>query len=280
MSGIPSLPNSGLKTPNTKAKFVLIGIGVVGLGLAIYFGTALITPKGTQTTVNAAGQTTSTVGGAPEPSGTTATTPPPSVCTSAQKDILATNATISVWSSGINSWIQSTQATLTATPTAPPTPAITAKKTEIMGVKTCLDDLYQNVQGAATTLATLRGTQQTKQKTIEERKLDLQIAKDRALLAVNPDYNRSYYDGWFPMNRPLRQQTIPILIGFSLFFVCMSFLSILSFLRMDVRLLIPQLNTGSGTPLKQQAKSPLFMGTLILLLTVTGLMIWAFARGS
>ena len=193
--------------------------------------------------------------------------------------MLDSAANVSGWASGINSWISSTRTSLTAANTAPTTEMIT-KRDDVVKMKACLDELNRNVQGAATTQATLQSTQQTKQKTLEERKLDLQIAKDRALLALNPEYNRSYYDGWFPIDRPLRQQTLPVLIGFSLFFLCMCFLSVLSFLRMDIRLLIPQLNTGTGSPLKSQAKSPLFLGTLILLLTVTGLMIWAFVRSS
>ena len=118
-----------------------------------------------------------------------------------------------------------------------------------------------------------------KKKTIEERKADIAVARDRALLAVQPDYNRSYYDGWFPLDRPLRQQTTPILIGFALFFLSMSFLTLMSFLRLDVRILIPQLSgTGSMTPLGTQARSPLFLGSVAIIAVLTGLTIYAFVR--
>ncbi len=283
MSGLATLPNTGFRPPNTNAKFVLIVLGVVGLGLAIYFGTTVLVPKGVQTSANAAGSTSASSGtGGSTAASTPASTPASSsVCSSSQTTILSPTTTdFSIWKSGMNTWISGQLALSTTTPTtlASAITGLTAKQTEIDGVKACLDEKYAVVQGAATTNATLTATQANILKTIEQRKADIEIAKDRALLAIEPGYNRSNYDGWFPIDRPLRQQTIPILIGFTLFFICTCFLSVLSMLRLDIRLLVPQLSGGPGTPLAGQAKQPLFLATMGLLVTVTGLMIWAFVR--
>ena len=261
-------------------------LGVVGLGVAIYFGTSFLKPAASpRPTSNSNGETSA--GGAtvasPGPATSGASTPPPTtVCTATQLSLLDTSTSLTAWVSGKNTFITGKQTALTSTPTALASadPTLATTKTEIDGVKGCLDELYTKVTAASTTNANLTATQATLTRTKEQRKADIEIARDRALLALNPGYNRTNYDGWFPIDRPLRQQTIPILVGFTLFFLCMCFLSVLSLLRLDIRMLVPQLNTGAGTPLKSQAKQPLFLATMGLLVIVTGLMIWAFVRTS
>lgn len=262
------------------ARYVLIALGVTGLALSIYFGVryAKGPSQGTEKSVNAPGQTPSTTGVAP--TGTTGT-PATTACTPAYRANLESDTAFNAWKSGHSTWISASQAAITATPDVgvSTVPNFTSRKTEIDGVNACLAELYSQIQGASTAQANLHSDLSTKKKTIEERKADIAVARDRALLAIKPDYNRSYYDGWFPLDRPLRQQTTPILIGFALFFLTMSFLTLMSFLRLDVRILIPQLSgVGSMTPLASQARSPLFLGSVVLLAAMTGLTIYAFVR--
>ena len=286
MSGLPTLPNTGKAPPKNIAKLVLVALGVTGLALSIYFGVAYARPsKGTEKPVNTAGQTTSTTGtAAPTPAVTTpatTTTSTSSVCTATTTAIFETDAAFDSWKSGQTTWVNSSLAAATPTPDAgvSTVPGLTTRATAIEAAKACLDELYKKAQAASTTQATLQTDLTAKKKTIEERKADIAVARDRAILAAQPDYNRSYYDGWFPLDRPLRQQTTPILIGFALFFLSMSFLTLMSFLRLDVRILIPQLTgTGSMTPLGTQARSPLFLGSVAIIAALTGLTIYAFVR--
>ena len=50
---------------------------------------------------------------------------------------------------------------------------------------------------------------------IANRQLDTQVAHDRANMVTRPELTASYYDSWFPLNRPLRHISVPILIGFA-----------------------------------------------------------------
>jgi hypothetical protein len=103
----------------------------------------------------------------------------------------------------------------------------------------CLAEQSASINTIQTTNANLFTQQTNLQAAIEQRQTDIQIAQDRALLALDPNYNRTYYDGWFPMTRPLRESTVPVLIGFSLFFTSMSFLSILAFAGGTIKALLP-----------------------------------------
>jgi len=66
-------------------------------------------------------------------------------------------------------------------------------------------------------------------KRLENRKNDVQIAHDRASMVLRPELTASYYDGWFPIHRPLKQISVPILIGAATFLFTISFFMFLEF---------------------------------------------------
>jgi hypothetical protein len=51
----------------------------------------------------------------------------------------------------------------------------------------------------------------------EDAKQKLEGAKQRLEMIQHPDENVSYYEGWFPITRPLREPTIFLLFGLGLF---------------------------------------------------------------
>lgn len=264
------IPDKGI----LQRKFIFILVGVVGIGAVAYFALTA-KPKGTDVPVNAGGQVALTTtacstgtdaSGTPaeQTSGATSTTG----CTPSQADSLSTQAKFDAWKTSIT-------LDLTAMTTAT---QLSTKGAAVSAMARCLQGLRTIASSSATLGATLSKTQEELTSAIEQTEQDIQVAKDRAVLAKFPDYNRSYYDSWFPLDRPLRKQTVPILIGVSLFLACMTLLSILSFLRMDTRILLPYLNTGTTTPLGSQAKQPLFLLVLALLVVASGVAIWGFVR--
>ena len=77
----------------------------------------------------------------------------------------------------------------------------------------------------ATTLQTDMNTLDNIDKQIAQSKIDLEIAKLRASSIQNP--KPSYYESWFPINRPLRDVTKLILLSVGIFFFCLTFFAIL-----------------------------------------------------
>jgi len=64
-------------------------------------------------------------------------------------------------------------------------------------------------------------------KRLQQRQLDVQVAKDRAKMVARPEMTASYYDGWFPLNRPLKNMSVPILICVSSLLFVFAFLMFL-----------------------------------------------------
>ena len=107
---------------------------------------------------------------------------------------------------------------------------------------------------------------------INERKHDIQVSQDRALLVRHPEMSRSYYESILPIGRPMSHYTVPILIGISTFLLSLSFFMILSMLRIDARLLMP-MASSARTPYA----TPFWMMTGVAVILL-GLTVYAFTR--
>jgi hypothetical protein len=131
----------------------------------------------------------------------------------------------------------------------------------------------------ATDLAHLQTQNSSLDSTIEERIHDVKISHDRAAMARNPEMTRGYYDGWFPISRPLKHYTIPLLIAISIFLFALAFFYFLSLFGLDVRFLvpIPKIITGPiesyGAPSLYKSKPFLIMAGVagaLFILTIVG----------
>jgi hypothetical protein len=76
-------------------------------------------------------------------------------------------------------------------------------------------------------------------KRIEESKKDLKIAEDRVATIRNPEKDRSYYESWFPINRPLTNRTIIIVLAIGVFFFILSFLIVLKAVGFNLQFSVP-----------------------------------------
>lgn len=68
-----------------------------------------------------------------------------------------------------------------------------------------------------------------KQKNVTEMETTSQEAKERADLLNQPYSKTTRWEGWFPLGRPLQQNSLPVLLSFALFFLV---LALGMFLRM------------------------------------------------
>jgi len=84
----------------------------------------------------------------------------------------------------------------------------------IVSMLKCLntqDTIPTSIQNAQWELAQL-------QSTYDDELEDSHIAKERVERMRNPEQHVSFYEGWFPIDKPLKKSSIPILIAFSILF--------------------------------------------------------------
>jgi hypothetical protein len=74
---------------------------------------------------------------------------------------------------------------------------------------------------------------------IKQAQEDLQIAEERVASLRNPGKDKSYYESFFPINRPLTQTTIVILLAIGIFFFILSFFIIMKGLGFNLSMTAP-----------------------------------------
>jgi hypothetical protein len=251
--------------------------GIVGIAITAYYGVGYVTSKakGTEATIS-----TETISGTADTptetngtAGTTNTETGSNQCVGAVQANLETSETFQTWYGNTNSFFQ-TQA-LVVNPTRDEVMALIERAAEIEPHKLCLEKKISEIKASPTNLSNAQATESTLTKTIEQRRKDVQIAKDRAALAINPELTRSYYDGWFPLDRPMRPISIPILIAFSLFFFSLGLFITMGLLGVNIMMFRRQIpfvasqQPGLGFP---------FWGMTAVAVTLLALTLYAFLK--
>jgi len=208
------------------------------------------------------------------------------MCDPSTDDILKDSPTYNNWKTAISSEINLLTSKLS--PSDDDYVALTAYALKINSVSTCLNNKLATLNSVETDLDKTRKDIQISEKAIEERKNDVEVAKERAALTKNPEKMRSYYEGWFPIDRPLKHYTIPVLIGVSLFMITLTFFYFMSLVGIDTRLSL-QVPQGiydrfgrsgsayrSSQPGTQFTKS--FWGMTLVSLILVGLTIYGFRK--
>lgn len=107
-------------------------------------------------------------------------------------------------------------------------------------------------------------------------KEDLQIAQDR-VQSLRESNKQSYYESWFPINRPLRGSTNTILLGIGIFFFVFTFFVILHSMGFALHMNILWAENGfEGNPVVDKLRILFPFGivlTLIILALIVGIII-------
>ena len=91
-------------------------------------------------------------------------------------------------------------------------------------------------EGSSTTLSKTSQDVTNLEKRLEQRSIDVKVAQDRANMVKRPEMTANYYDGWFPLNRPLKTSSVPILIAFATMLLMAGMLVFLEFFGLQTRI--------------------------------------------
>ena len=131
------------------------------------------------------------------------------------------------------------------------------------------NDVFKAMQtrgsgASSTTIAELNTQITAQKKALEAKTLDASIAKDRASMNSRPELTANNYDGWFPLNRPMKRATVTVLIGISTFFLIIGFFLILNLLGIQTAfsVYVPYSEVGSSKPIM------ILLGIIVVLLGI------------
>jgi hypothetical protein len=190
--------------------------------------------------------------------GLTGGTGPVNPCTPNILSNINSQVAFNTWSSAQSTSINSPTATVTT---------VKAVENALTSYQFCLQSEITSLSNSSTTIAELQNTITKTNAEITSAKNDVEIAKDRAKSVVHPEQVSSYYESWFPINRPLKHYTIPLLIGTSLFLLSVTFFLTLSFMGVSFNMRLPTMGSGNesyGTPFKIVAGLAILFFALML----------------
>jgi hypothetical protein len=149
-----------------------------------------------------------------------------------------------------------------------------ALNSEIRTTLECFNEQNSSITTINTDNALVRSNIVEKKKELLRREDDIHISKDRVKLVSRPELSRSYYDGWFPLNRPMHDLSVPLLIGGGAFFLSLSIFLMLSLININTvfTVFVPEIGRGSSS----FAKPFILMTAVSIVLLI--LTIYAFTR--
>lgn len=199
-------------------------------------------------------------------------------CSPQVKDNLQNTDTFSKWMNTVNTQIQ--QLGGLTNPTADDVNRLTYTiAPDIKAHQDCIASLRVNAASVATNLAAAQKQSATIDKTLKQREVDVKVTYDRMVIARNPEVTRGYYDGWFPISRPLKHYTIPLLISLAIFFLFLSLFYLLSLFGFNIEFIValPVILSGPvasyGAPSLFKSKPFIIMSVIafiLLILTIVG----------
>jgi hypothetical protein len=146
---------------------------------------------------------------------------------------------------------------------------------DIFNVLACLQQKYNLESTRMNTVNEAQIQIQELQEQLKHSEEEIQIAKDRVGYIRDPDAQPSYYQSWFPMDRPMRPSSVPILVGIVVFFTMLIILALLSFVGLNIS--IGGLPGAAPSPLElamQWVRAQLTLPFWVVLTVLVGILIW------
>jgi len=162
-----------------------------------------------------------------------------SACTPAILTRIGSPDLFNAWkttTSGQLNAISTTAAAGTTPPSGGEQTMLATQLAEIFNTASCIQEKLNTLSSSTNTIHTAQQSILDLQEQITAAEADIAISRDRVAYIRHPEQNTSYYESWFPIDRPMRSANIPYFIGVTAFVVVFGLLVLLSSLGLDINL--------------------------------------------
>jgi hypothetical protein len=153
-----------------------------------------------------------------------------------------------------NAWKNATSAQLngisanaqsgTLQPSSAESTTFSSLSADILNTTACIQSQLAHLSGTSNQIQTIQQQIMNTNDAIAQAREDSNIARDRVAYIRHPEQNTSYYESWFPMDRPMHTSSVPIFVAFTVFILLFCLLLILSSFGIDFNIVIhPTLQT-------------------------------------
>jgi hypothetical protein len=109
---------------------------------------------------------------------------------------------------------------------------------DIFNTTACIQSELTNLAGTSNTISQMQQEILSTNDAIVQAEADISISRDRVAYIRNPEQRTSYYESWFPLDRPMHVGNVPFFVGATVFILLFGLLLILSFMGVDFSIII------------------------------------------
>jgi hypothetical protein len=148
-------------------------------------------------------------------------------CSPTIESRLSTSETFGAWKTVTDTTLNTIQSTDKPTPMQQS--ELVQAEDDIFKTFACLQQKQGSLSNVSNDIQKAQEQILALQSSIEAEQNNVDIAKDRVAYIRNPEEHTSFYESWFPMDRPMRARSVPYFIGITVFFVVAGVLLIVTF---------------------------------------------------
>ena len=165
-----------------------------------------------------------------------------------------------------SAWKGNTATDLNTITTPAGAPRLAQIEADVFSTVGCIQEKINGLNALPTTISKAQEDILKLQEQLLNRKDTIRVAKDRVAYLTEPEYKVSFYESWFPINRPLKPVTIPVLISLATFLTLLSLGFLFALVGIYVFIQFPQLGSPGGPSFFAQL-TPAFWGLFAVSLT-------------
>lgn len=157
---------------------------------------------------------------------------------------------------------------------------ITTIETAIAKHLACAREKLQAAENTPADIVSLQAQYAQAEKDARDAEKDVAVSKERTQMLRNPERKVTVYESWFPIHRPLRTSSALLLIGITLFLICLSLAFLLHQMGLFVDLGILTRVSGPASPLSGlfQQITPLTIGIGVVAVGLLGGLIYFLSK--
>jgi len=116
--------------------------------------------------------------------------------------------------------------------------SFTALSADIFNTTACIQTQLTKLTGTSNAISSIQEEILSTSDAITQAEADISISRDRVAYIRHPEQHTSYYESWFPLDRPMHVGNVPFFVGATVFILLFCLLLILSFMGVDFSIII------------------------------------------
>jgi hypothetical protein len=164
-----------------------------------------------------------------------------SACTDAIKATLQSLDTFNAWKNTTSAQLNAISANAqngSIEPSPIESSTFATLSADIFNTTACIQSELTKIAGTSNTISQMQQEILTTSDAIIQAESDISVSRDRVAYIRNPEQRTSYYESWFPLDRPMHAANVPFFVGATVFILLLGLLLILSFMGVDFSIII------------------------------------------